>query len=139
MRILRGAAPLLAVVLLVGCGGVARIPRAASPVPSGPVVSQVTEADDGRTVRVAVGTTLEVVLRRPSGFTRWGSVASSDQAVLQATADPRAASTVDVTLAAFSVLKAGRTQITATSLPACTPEGPCSQAARRYQVTVVAG
>jgi hypothetical protein len=138
MRLLR-AVPVLAVVLLVACGGVARIPRTASPVPSGPVVSQVTEADDGHTVRVAVGTTLEVVLRRPTGFTRWGSVASSDQAVLQPTVDTHAASTVDVTLAAFSVMKAGRSQVTATSLPACTPESPCSQVARRFQVTVVAG
>lgn len=96
---------------------------------------QLTQADDGKTVRARVGQTISLSLMAPQGFTSW-AVAPPDGKVLVGIPNPAATAVGGATLRAFRVATAGQTEITATSKPDCQPGQACAQVIRLYRVTV---
>ena len=133
MRSLLAAAALLLAATACGSTGV-NPPAAPPPSAAG---AQLTNADDGRTVRMSVGSTVEVALRQESGFTPWANVQSTNTAVLQPVVDVHGTAVRGVTLAMFRAAAAGTADIMATAGPDCSPGAACPALARAYRVTVV--
>jgi hypothetical protein len=140
-------APVLAVA---GCGSVARStpgasstaapsPSEAPPPSSNPLTSpaaSLTEADSGRSLQVARGGIVSVVLHEPQNFSAWSVVASSDASVLAPVVDTRAAAARGVTLASFQAAGPGTAQLTSSAAPACPKNVPCPAVQMAWTVTV---
>ena len=123
---------------LTACGSVALRPAPADSPSAAPAGgSQVTEADENKTLQFHVGDTFEVVLHAQSGFTPWQNLQPVDRTVLQPMVDTRAAAARGVTLAKFRAAATGRTDLTATASVACSPGAACPALARLWKVTIV--
>ena len=135
MKALLVAAALLG---LTACGAVAMRPAPAESLPAAQAGgSQVTDADENKTLQFHVGDSFEVVLHEQPGFTPWQNLQPEDRSVLQPVVDTRAAAARGVTLAKFRAAAAGRTDLTATSSVACSPGAACPALARLWKVTIV--
>jgi hypothetical protein len=123
---------------LTACGAVAMRPApAGSPSPAISGGSQVTDADENKTLQFHVGDTFEVVLHEQSGFTPWQNLQPMDRNVLMPMVDTRAAAVRGVTLAKFRAAAAGTTDLNATASVACSPGAACPALARLWRVTIV--
>lgn len=120
--------------LLTACGAVAGTPGA-SPTPSRP--SQLTVADNGRTITMSQGQTLEVALEEQPGFSAWSHPTSSDTSVVAPQVDPRAAAVQGMTLATFRAARRGRADLQSGAGSRCSPGVACPALARGWQVHVV--
>ncbi|GEM_PF-3641906 len=101
-----------------------------------PPKQTITEADNGKTIRVKVGDVLSLALRGPDGFQNW-EIASPDARLLTPIVNPVAAAARGVTLRAFRAIDAGQTDLTATTKPICTTGQACTQVVRSFDVKVV--
>jgi hypothetical protein len=130
----------LALLAFTACGSVGRAPAApqATPTPT-PGEVQLTNADDGRTLTVPVGTHVQVVLQVPiidAGDRGWSHPLSSNAGVLAAEVDTRAAAPRGVSRARFRAAATGSAQITASRPPNCAGE-VCPMVVQLWRVTVV--
>jgi hypothetical protein len=100
---------------------------------------QVTDADNGRTVSLAVGERLEVSLHQPTGFRVWQQPVSSDPTVLEPLQPGGASSSAGTTRASFTAMRAGRADLTSAAPFACSPGAYCPAIAQAWRVTVSVG
>ena len=132
-------ATLLAALALSGC---AALPAATPPATSqAPDMSagQAPDADNGRTVGLAVGARLEVSLHQRAGYVRWSQPASSDTSVLKPLPPSGGSSGEGTTVTTFEALRKGSADLTATSPFACTPGAFCPAIAQTWRLTVKVG
>ena len=123
-----GLSLILASLAAAACGA-----APASPAPVSPTVSAtlLTNADDGRTVGLAIGDSLVVILVQQAGYMPWQAPMSSDSNVLQ-----RAPSESSAASAVFKAVHAGRADLTSFEAFACSPGANCPALARVWRVTV---
>jgi hypothetical protein len=130
------------VLLLAACSvGPGGVPSGSSPTPAGTAIS---EADNGHTVNVAVGSEITLQL----GNTYWQIQPSSDPAVLAIESGPTASGAAPTAClpgmgcgsvaATFRALSEGQATITA-SRTSCGEALLCTGSAGAYEVTIVVG
>ena len=96
-----------------------------------------TEADHGRTVCVATGTAVEVLLHASRPGQRW-SEPVSDRTILQPAPNGKGALQVGVTGGFYRAVTPGQARITAQLAPCMGPKpGPACDAIQLFEVTVV--
>jgi hypothetical protein len=110
----------------MACAQLARLFRVTVVVGSGtPAIMALADADSGRSVRLAVGTRLEVSQHAAPGSPDWSHPASSNPGVLMPTVDPRAAAVRGATLASFLALAPGHAELLSYSGFDCSPPRMC--------------
>lgn len=95
-----------------------------------------TLSDDGTTVQITVGQTINLTLLAPDGMSLW-EVQAPDPNVLVPVPNPAATAVRGATLRSFRAVGVGQTSITATSHPICGPGLACPDYLRLYRVTIV--
>ncbi len=115
----------------------------ATPVTGSPLAPSVsapartiTEADNGKTLQVAVGAVVMLALRAPTGSDPW-QVRPPDPQILMPITPPGMTAIPGMTAQAYRAAGAGQTAITAESHPHCDPGKACAQVIQGFRVTVV--
>lgn len=108
-----------------------------TPAPGGAAAVTVTEADDQKTVALALGQVLMVALRAAPGLQPW-VITPPDPAVLAPVVDT-AMPPVGVTAATYRAVGRGTADISAITRPACPPGAACPAFVRLFRVTVTVG
>lgn len=98
-----------------------------------PTTITITNADDGKTLSVAVGSTVDLVLTSDSGMQPW-MVQAPDPAVLAPAASPPAPA--GAVARGYRAIAAGTTTVSATDRPACSPGQVCPHFIRAFRATV---
>ncbi len=122
-------------VLVTACGAVSGTGPGSSPSPSAP--TQLTVADDQRTVTLHVGDSIGVALQQQPGYSEWSHPTATDAKILAPQVDTRAAAVRGMTLASFKAVGKGRTDIRSAAGASCSPGTACPALARGWQVHVV--
>ena len=133
----RVAAAIGVFVFAIACGSVGSAPPIVSPSPS--ASHQLTLPDDGATISIHVGDTVEVALQQRAGFEPWSKPSSTNPTVLVPQPNARPAAGAGVTVAVFRAVAAGSAGIESTSRVQCTPGTPCPASAWLWRVHVVVG
>jgi hypothetical protein len=134
-------AALLAVVTLAACGTVRGAPGGTEPSPITPAPTapvhgfDVLITDQDRAVTVQVGQRIEVFLRQKPGMTEWSGIRSEDTSVL-APIPTGIAAVRGATIAGFTAVQTGTTNIQSSAGPMCAPGEACPAYAILFSVAV---
>lgn len=123
-------------ILAVACGAYAGPGAGSSPTPGGGVGYDVVATENDQAITMRAGQKLEVVLRAPNGMSNWTHPTSSDTSVLAPIVDPAATAARYVTLAAFEARRSGRSEVSATASPLCSPGQACPMFVALYSLKV---